>query len=187
MTFVTLCRIVSLDDNGIMQRMSEQTDKENAEGNQTVRADYAGLIPAKNGALRDPKTGRIVTTPGGGNKAITKETSPVFRELSQTKLKQDVYNGIISGANQRDIDASIATIIEVQTQLACNSMAGRSSTEAGRFVFQVAGFMPGKHEQDSTTARDIGRGIADVLCRLLQDNQPVDVIDGEFTDETGHK
>jgi hypothetical protein len=176
--------------------MTTDTDTENKDGSGTVRGDDApatpardlsGLIPDKNGAYHDPKNGRIVATPGGGNKAITKETSPVFRELSQTKLKQDVYNGIISGASQRDIDASVATIAEVQTQIACNPMAGRASTEAARFVFQVAGFMPDrKGEPDNNAAREIGRGIADVLCRLLQDNGSFiaenDIIDGEIVE-----
>ena len=172
--------------------MTDQIDNKKQDVIQTVRGDDApaipaGLIAARNGALRDPKTGRIVTTPGGGTKAITKETTEQYHEMRKERFIQAAYNGIISGADQRTLDASVETIYAAQTRLALNEMAGRASTEAARFVVNTSGLAPDRKDTDNTTARDIGRGIADVLCRLLQDNALVagetNVIDAEFTEK----
>ena len=162
----------------------------------TARGEQAPAIPAvtllpgqrllKNGAVFDEERHVIVGNhPTLNPHAITKETTAHFHELKRERVQAAVQQGIIQGAQRRDIDASIGAITEAQTHIALNEMAGRASTEAARFVFQVAGFMPDrKGETDNTTARDIGRGIADVLCRLLQDNSSFiaenDIIDGEI-------
>ena len=175
--------------------MTDNTDTENTEQIPTARVDDAPAIPAvtllpgqrllKNGAVFDEERGRIVANnPALNPHAITKETTQHYHELKRERVQAAVQQGIIAGADRRTIDASIGAITEAQTHIALNEMAGRASTEAARFVFQVAGFMPGKAEQADSTARDIGRGIADVLCQLLQDNTHFiaenDIIDGEI-------
>jgi hypothetical protein len=104
--------------------------------------------------------------------------------MRKERFIQAAYNGIISGADQRTLDASVETIYAAQTRLALNEMAGRASTEAARFVVNTSGLAPDRKDTDNTTARDIGRGIADVLCQLLQDNTHFiaenDIIDGEI-------
>ena len=176
--------------------MSDETNTENKDMERTARGEQAPAIPAvtllpgqrllKNGAVFDEERGRIVANnPALNPHAITKETTQHYHELKRERVQAAVQQGIIAGADRRTIDASIGAITEAQTHIALNEMAGRASTEAARFVFQVAGFMPDrKGESDNTTVRDIGRGIADVLCQLLQDNTHFiaenDIIDGEI-------
>ena len=175
--------------------MTDQIDNKKQDVIQTVRGDDAPAIPAvtllpgqrllKNGAVMGADGKFVANIPALNPHAITKETTQHYHELRRERVQEAVQKGIIAGADRRDIDASIGAITEAQTHIALNEMAGRASTEAARFVFQVAGFMPDrKGESDNNTARDIGRGIADVLCQLLQDNTHFiaenDIIDGEI-------
>jgi hypothetical protein len=183
-------------DNGIIQLMSDETNTENKDMERTARGEQAPAIPAvtllpgqrllKNGAVYDEQRSRIVANnPALNPHAITKENTYKYHELRHDRSQAAIQRGMIAGADRRDIDGSIEAIAEAQTHIAVNEMAGRASTEAARFLFTAAGIMPDrKGESDNTTARDIGRGIADVLCRLLQDNGSFiaenDIIDGEI-------
>lgn len=47
---------------------------------QPTQQDTSGLVVARNGALRDPVTGRIVANPGGGKAAITPANASALAE-----------------------------------------------------------------------------------------------------------
>ena len=180
--------------------MSDETNTENKDMERTARGEQApatipaGLIPAKNGALRDPKTGKVVANPPGGpTTAITAETSQAMHKLREEDRINGAYKGLLIAAgldkdsveNRRAVKEAIPIYVAAQGRLALNEMAGRASTEAFRAVMQFADLWPDKQRApDNTTARDIGRGIADVLCQLLQDNTHFiaenEIIDGEI-------
>src|SRR3990172_12543550 len=73
------------------------------------------LIPAKNGALRDPDTGRIVANPGGGTTAITPANASEYHQLyAQKRLEAELAAGrglarvAVSGPSEFDAWADIA-------------------------------------------------------------------------------
>ena len=102
------------------------------------------LIPAKNGALRDPVTGRIVANPPGGTiNAITPANSGEYQRMyAQKRIEAELAAGRgmarIAGGSELDAWSDIA---EQQARLAIDTEKGRASTEASRFVCQAAGFI----------------------------------------------
>lgn len=52
------------------------------------------LIPARNGALRDPNTGRIVAMPGGGKSAITPANSGAYHRARIEKTARHIREGL---------------------------------------------------------------------------------------------
>lgn len=141
----------------------------------------------KNGAVYDHNTGRIVANnPALNPHVITKENTQRYHQMRRERYFEAAQRGVISGsgADRRDIDSAVEAIYHVQTKIATNEMAGRSSTEAARFVVSTAGLAPDRKELSKDEARDIGAGIVSELFRILQDNghsiAENDIIDAEI-------
>src|SRR3990172_5752688 len=105
------------------------------------------LIPAKNGALRDPDTGRIVANPGGGTTAITPATASEYHQLyAQKRLEAELAAGrglarvAVSGSSELDAWSDIAANMG-GLALQPDPKYGRLSVEAARVVGQMTGFI----------------------------------------------
>src|SRR3990167_11452564 len=111
------------------------------------QAQPAGLIPAKNGALRDPDTGRIVANAGGGASAITPANASEYHQLyAQKRLEAELAasRGLarvaVSGSSELDAWSDIAANMG-GLALQPDPKYGRVSVEAARVVGQMTGFI----------------------------------------------
>src|SRR3990167_3942877 len=104
-------------------------------------------VIAKNGAIRDPVSGRIVANPGGGTTAITPANASEYHQLyAQKRLEAELAAGrglarvAVSGPSEFDAWSDIA---ENMAGLALNSdpRDGRVRVEATRVVGEMTGFI----------------------------------------------
>ena len=100
------------------------------------------LIPAKNGALRDPDTGRIVANPGGGASAITPANASALATSRWDKVYSAARHGMVTASGSPSSLRALSNMVEAQYKLAIDIEKGRASTEAARYVAQQAGYMP---------------------------------------------
>ena len=108
----------------------------------------AGLIPAKNGALRDPDTGRIVANPPGGpTSAINSSNAVEYHQLyARKRLEAELAAGrglarvAVSGPSEYDAWSDIAANMG-SLALHPDPKYGRVSVEAARVVGQMTGFI----------------------------------------------
>ena len=111
-------------------------------------AQPARLIPAKNGALRDPDTGRIVANPPGGpTSAINSSNAVEYHKLyAQKRLEAELAAGrglarvAVSGPSEFDAWSDIAANMG-GLALQSDPKYGRVSVEAARVVGQMTGFI----------------------------------------------
>jgi hypothetical protein len=127
----------------------------------------------KNGALADPSTGRFVTTPGGGKKAITPANTGEMARLRAEKYRQAAAAGLarsVGGAGGKPV-AAWSHIVEKQSELAVDTEKGRSSTEAARFVGAAVGILGAEARAERVEGATGGAGPVplDTLRALLDD------------------
>ena len=104
-------------------------------------------VIAKNGAIRDPVSGRIVANPGGGTTAITPANASEYHQLyAQKRLEAELAAGrglarvAVSGPSEFDAWADIAANMG-GLALQSDPKYGRVSVEAARVVGQMTGFI----------------------------------------------
>lgn len=138
----------------------------------TVLIDGVNYRQLSNGVVQDPSTGRFLAQPKGG--ADTNITSPeqasAVASLRYKKYAEAAERGAAAGAGRSDSVSAWGRIIEVQTELAVDKDAGRTATEAAKFVGRAIDALPDK-SSNSGTSQQSGVNIAitgDIALKILE-------------------
>jgi hypothetical protein len=108
-----------------------------------VQAEPVDIVVAKNGALRDAKTGRIV--PGGKiTTAITPSNAVAMANSRWQKYHAAAVRGLRSRSASNNALDAWSDIVAAQADLATDTDKGRASTEAARFVAQAVDAVPNR-------------------------------------------
>lgn len=103
----------------------------------------------RNGAIADIKTGRIITTPGGGNKAITKQNSGELQRLRREKAAAalrarlvESYNGVMPSPARSSADVFAGAGAMLFEEIVLNSEAyARDRLETWKELGKAAGVL----------------------------------------------
>ena len=138
------------------------------------------LIPAKNGALRDPRTGRIVANPGGGEKAITPANSSAYHQARREKMRQAASAAIARATNTRNSIAGLAYGIEM---LVSRAVSGEEDLDKSRKALLTAGRVAGliddtRQTLDNDTVQSLAIAdslvaVRDIIHELVKSNGTV--------------
>lgn len=142
---------------------SEQAD-------QADQVDQSHLVVARNGALRDPVTGRIIANPPGGPTTAIDPSVAAAYSRRRWQLYRQAAADAVKRANPANTPyAAWGVIVERQAALAADIERGRASTEAARFVGSALGALdrPPEGQARGGTADVTLPG--DTLRRLIAD------------------
>lgn len=114
-----------------------------------VNALPPGTRLLRNGAIADIKTGRIITTPGGGKTAITKQNSGelhrIRREKAAAALRArlvETYNGVMPSPARSSVDVFAGAGAMLFEEIVLNSEAyARDRLETWRELGKAAGVL----------------------------------------------
>jgi hypothetical protein len=135
----------------------------------------------KNGAVYDMVTKRIVSNPGGGHAAITKETSSEMRARAQEKkreLLQAAAADAVERGDLRQLHGKDAWIVEIgqAMQRKATNIEDPKMVDAARFLFQETG-LSDKQAQEQT-AQTVTHTIDPEVVRLLAQIQAMQAENG---------
>ncbi len=141
----------------------------------TERTD---AIVLSNGTLKDPVTGYFMTQPDPEHRPIKNSQDAtdminhrweLWREAELTARR-----GMQNVADDSRWQTTWARIAQEQSKLATDIKAGRSSTEAARFIRDAAGLAPARGETDTpaggatiTLSADAMQLIAELAAQML--------------------
>lgn len=112
------------------------------------------LIPARNGVLRDPKTGRIVANPGATSD-ITPATSSAYHQARREKMRQAAAAAIARATNTRNSIQGMAYGIE---KLVERAVSGEEDLDKSRKALLSAGRVAGLIDDTRQTLDNSGSG-----------------------------
>ena len=158
-------------------------------------SDPTRYTVASNGAIRDIKTGRIVTTPGGGKYAIAPANSSELRALWKAKKARSRLRGLVRGvmdANGKQIDVSdVDDELVVQASDALEAMTAHfvrtfMSSKNLRGMSEGFGKLADIEDgaQDSGPAQAAASAVADLAAaiRAIAERGDRQAIDGTVID-----
>ena len=158
-------------------------------------SDPTRYTVASNGAIRDIKTGRIVTTPGGGKYAIAPTNSSELRSLWKAQKARAKLRGMVRGmldADGKQIDVSdiddelimqansaaeALTAHMVRTFLTSNNLRGMGETYTKLMELD-------ENAQDSGPAQAAASAVADLAAaiRAIAERQERQAVEGTVID-----
>jgi len=165
-----------------------------AKGKAAPKPEKQGhLIYMASGAIYDKRVGRIVSNPGGGKHAITRERALEFKELKLQRKREAVQNaanrvaeagGSVDGKPMSGEAAFIEAITESITIKALTPNDPKA-VDAARWVFHEAGVSETKAQGDDPAAGDnvtLNVIIAQYFATLSSEQEVLlhDTIEGEI-------
>jgi hypothetical protein len=133
----------------------------------------------KNGAIYDLEKHRIVSNPGGGSHAITKDNSGEMRarrtELARERTRQGIAEGLGMDLNKASGGEEWQELTRLFTEQFKNSKNLRGMAESYAKLGQASGYLLPQAEAAS--------GILVEFAKLMQDFMQREVVDGHVIDE----
>jgi hypothetical protein len=163
-----------MDTNDTINPINQMNGAGDNPSNSLLVADNPGVYIAKNGAIMDRATGRIIS----GKNNNTKFTTEKIRELKEREALARIQaassfrSGMARGLGLKSAVAAWGEIGAKQSELAVDTSKGLSSTRAAEFVGKASGFMVKDQENQANSGGmsiHLGSEAANLLISKLSE------------------